>query len=1213
MAGRIAASVCLRSALVYVSILLFFFNASTCPAQGVRLNRQAEKPGLVNAEGKPFVAKGVVYYQPNAAHHYFLEGLDLSRLPQDLKNFKAIGFNTLSIDVGWGELFAEVDTQNNYLPVRINNDRVEKLKKLAAVAKSEGFYLSISPGLQNVPPQLWAKEFPASTDKGGNFHPSFKGYLIHNWLVDDAVNAGFVHFLEFLGDTLKPFDNVACYALYFELIEQQFPWCHNDPLLVEKWRQYLKDKNASVDYWNKRWNENYNAIDEITLPYRDRENWRPYFEKVLKIKPKESHRLMWQDCYDFMIVAIGSEGRYGLSFKQIAGAIRRGDPDALILWKAHEPAHYAGELGVMDEFNAGKLPPDANNILKKIYAYPGVDLIACDGYPAAEKDPAKRADELTFKRNYDRARAIRDFSPLPLYCQEYGIDHSQWSTYECEKYLVNAIKGYQELDAVGYNLWQSQDYYGGGNWDDIQPNFGLFDVHGKPLRMVEAIAPLLGGHTDEKGSTIWDKYLDDRRLQYHGYFLHDDVLEHKEEITKLADYTNIIFCNAFNLKDTPGLSLAHFFLSDLTEANDAFFENASKRLRFLDSLGFTIICEYPSAYLIADGNQARFTKNLKYIKSRVPEMEQVDYFYIADEPDINPIPSVEMMECAIDIMKEVFPNAKSTACYALPEPRMLDAQIPKNLDLLMVDPYFLTGYTGNTTVDDFELFFRSRLATTLSWANRWNKPFLIIGDSFWSVKSDGKMRPTAETSKWFYQTALLQPNCIGLGWFLYGSLYTNEGLRGLSFNDPNSAELLELHQQIGKKILHDKPSLLGVNWRVDPASIPEDGVKALVAKELEQKAKQPGLYVEDGILMRHGKPYIGIGVNCFDAFYRVIKDPNNKSYKDGLKTLKEKYNIPFVRFMAGGYWPADWTLYLKDKPRYFALMDELVAEAEKQDIGLIPSLFWYVACVPDIVGEPMDQVGNPDSKTIDFIRTYTQEIVTRYRNSPAIWAWEFGNEHMLQADIIPDVNNPDFGRAQIVQKFGTPTQRSDRDRFKRTAIQTSYRIFADEVRKLDPRRMICSGDATPPENSYHRHFLKNWGTDTQQQWTQMLINDNSGGIDSISIHIYPLHDKSYFPEKSSLKELIVLCNDTAKKEGKPLFIGEFGASKELGAKKEKAYFFEFLNIIEQQHIPLSAVWVYDFQNQDKDWNITADNDRAYMLEAIKEANTRISAGQPIKP
>ena len=57
--------------------------------------------------------------------------------------------------------------------------------------------------------------------------------------------------------------------------------------------------------------------------------------------------------------------------------------------------------------------------------------------------------------------------------------------------------------------------------------------------------------------------------------------------------------------------------------------------------------------------------------------------------------------------------------------------------------------------------------------------------------------------------------------------------------------------------------------------------------------------------------------------------------------------------------------------------------------------------MPDLVGEPRNQWGNPESKTRQFMRTYIREVVSRYVNSPAIWGWEFGNEYNLSLDT-PD-------------------------------------------------------------------------------------------------------------------------------------------------------------------------------------------------------------------
>jgi hypothetical protein len=55
--------------------------------------------------------------------------------------------------------------------------------------------------------------------------------------------------------------------------------------------------------------------------------------------------------------------------------------------------------------------------------------------------------------------------------------------------------------------------------------------------------------------------------------------------------------------------------------------------------------------------------------------------------------------------------------------------------------------------------------------------------------------------------------------------------------------------------------------------------------------------------------------------------------------------------------------------------------------------------LPDAVGEHHDQWENPKSKTIGTMRQYVGDIVGRYKDSPAIWAWEFGNEPNLSVDL----------------------------------------------------------------------------------------------------------------------------------------------------------------------------------------------------------------------
>ena len=104
-----------------------------------------------------------------------------------------------------------------------------------------------------------------------------------------------------------------------------------------------------------------------------------------------------------------------------------------------------------------------------------------------------------------------------------------------------------------------------------------------------------------------------------------------------------------------------------------------------------------------------------------------------------------------------------------------------------------------------------------------------------------------------------------------------------------------------------------------------------------------------GTLIRNGRSFRAIWVNYFDVFYRRLNDPADVTYRRGLEALAD-LNIPFARFMAGGFWPKENRLFLDDPGRYFALLDGVVKAAEWSGVGLIPSLFWNVSTVPDLVG-----------------------------------------------------------------------------------------------------------------------------------------------------------------------------------------------------------------------------------------------------------------------
>jgi len=359
-------------------------------------------------------------------------------------------------------------------------------------------------------------------------------------------------------------------------------------------------------------------------------------------------------------------------------------------------------------------------------------------------------------------------------------------------------------------------------------------------------------------------------------------------------------------------------------------------------------------------------------------------------------------------------------------------------------------------------------------------------------------------------------------------------------------------------------------------------------------APATGLTTKGGDLLLGTARFQGIGVNYYDAFVRTIEPNPRTNYDAGFRELAAR-KIPFARFSAGGYWPRDWTLYQTNRAEYFARLNGVVRSAERHGIGLIPSLFWNWSAVPDLVGEPCNRWGETNSRTLAFMRQYTRELVTRYADSPAIWAWEFGNEYNLAADLP----NAAEHRPPIQPGLGTPAQRTPEDDLTHAAMRVALREFALEVRKHDPRRIIISGNATPRPSAWHQAQERSWKSDTPEQFAEMLAADNPSPINTLSVRGYDLtNDLGRLTQAQALARSI----------GKPLFVGEFGVPGPTNPDSQ-AKFAAILTAIETNRVPLSALWVFDFEAQSKDWNVNVTNSRSWQLEAIQQANERLRSAR----
>ena len=366
------------------------------------------------------------------------------------------------------------------------------------------------------------------------------------------------------------------------------------------------------------------------------------------------------------------------------------------------------------------------------------------------------------------------------------------------------------------------------------------------------------------------------------------------------------------------------------------------------------------------------------------------------------------------------------------------------------------------------------------------------------------------------------------------------------------------------------------------AAEPKPNVLLIVAPKSVGLTNGPNATV-----LKDGKPYRGVGINYFDCFLCTIQKGDDTSYDVGFATLAAK-GIPFARFCATGFWPRDMKLYQTDRAEYFRRLDGVVHSAEKHGIGLVPSLFWLFACVPDLVGEPMDQWANPQSKTHAWMREYVREVVTRYRDNPTIWAWEFGNEYSLQANLP----NAKEHRPKVHASLGTPDTRSERDDITFAMLRVAFAEFGKAVRVHDPKRLILTGDSFLRPSAWHQEYENKWTHDTPEQFAKMLTLANPDPISAISLHVYKDDDQQRF---AAAMEVSLTLN-------KPIFVGEFGAPGETPEDAAKCR--RLLKAIVDHEIPLAALWVFDLKTQ-KEWNVTAENARAWQLDLISEANSSL--------
>jgi hypothetical protein len=123
----------------------------------------------------------------------------------------------------------------------------------------------------------------------------------------------------------------------------------------------------------------------------------------------------------------------------------------------------------------------------------------------------------------------------------------------------------------------------------------------------------------------------------------------------------------------------------------------------------------------------------------------------------------------------------------------------------------------------------------------------------------------------------------------------------------------------------------------------------------------------------------------------------------------------------------------------------------------------------------------------------------------------------------------------------------------------------------------------------------------------MFLHDNP--FDTLAVHFY-YYRKEDRPRDTGIlryspEEQMKFIMEISQRTKKPLFIGEFGQAPDpaLPVEGQIRQVETMLQLIAKNRVQLSALWNYDFDDpQQKHCNITPANDRARMLEMLREMN-----------
>lgn len=382
------------------------------------------------------------------------------------------------------------------------------------------------------------------------------------------------------------------------------------------------------------------------------------------------------------------------------------------------------------------------------------------------------------------------------------------------------------------------------------------------------------------------------------------------------------------------------------------------------------------------------------------------------------------------------------------------------------------------------------------------------------------------------------------------------------------------------------------------------------------KSTNYGIRISNGTMTLNGNYFKTMGVNGFRFLsdeLTLFKGASGATagyqagdYEKRFQLLKDN-NISFARIPFGSWGDIAFDVFdmSEDHHEYFSIADKVVRAAEKYNIGIIIDFFWLHTRVPTRNGEYFADLANPNSKTFQYQVKFINAIINRYKNSPAIWGYEIGNEYNLNMDYY-DANTDNPKNYITTNELGE-----------------YYKNISNKISEADSTRLITTGDSMIKREAYQLYTVtkdiyysnhKPWsagskGTSftTFDDYKSMIKKLNGGSINTISLHFY--EQDSFKP--SGLGGTIDVYMEQAKKKNQAVYLGEFGGgfTSESDAREK---FDKEMASIQKRGLQLSSPWLstsdgYFMAQNDRSTQFYYESLRDYFLGKIKEYNSQYNS------